>query len=177
MFLLEGNEARGMGSTNTGSSMLDGFIRDGELSKIVANHLRFDLNLIESLAIVNSDDASNHLGNDDHVPQVGPYWFRLLTSRSLPFRLAQLLDQSHRLSLQASLKPSASAGAEELDELVGGHVEERVEVDALEAELLERPLLRLPRRNFYLHVRHVRCREPRSSEQAGGGAADCGEIS
>lgn len=87
VFLLEGNEARGMGSTDTGSSMLNGLIRDGELSKIVANHLRFDLNLIKSLAIVNSNDASNHLGNYDHVPQVGPDWFGLLTRRGLPFLL------------------------------------------------------------------------------------------
>ena len=37
-------------------------------------------------------------------------------------------------------KPSASSGSEELDEVVGGHVEKSIQVDASEAELLERPL-------------------------------------
>jgi hypothetical protein len=41
--------------------------------------------------------------------------------------------------------PSAGAGGEELDEVVGGHVEERVEVHAVVAVLAERPLLGLPR--------------------------------
>lgn len=38
--------------------------------------------------------------------------------------------------------PSAGARGEELDEVIGGHVEERVEVDAAVAVLAERPLLR-----------------------------------
>ena len=37
--------------------------------------------------------------------------------------------------------PSAGARGEELDEVIGGHVEERVEVDAAVAVLAERSLL------------------------------------
>jgi hypothetical protein len=40
-------------------------------------------------------------------------------------------------------EPAASAGVEKLHELLGAHVEKRVEIDATEGELLERPLLRL----------------------------------
>lgn len=85
-------------------------------------------------------------------------------------RLAELLDERHGLPLQAPLEPietkrhtthqikatqpqtiasipatiqpSAGARGEELDEVVGGHVEERVEVHAAVAVLAERPLLR-----------------------------------
>ena len=49
--------------------------------------------------------------------------------------------------------PSAGSGREELDEVVGGHVQKRIQIDASEAELLERPLLWHPRRrNISLHV-------------------------
>ena len=51
--------------------------------------------------------------------------------------------------------PSASSGSEELDEVVGGHVEKSIQVDASEAELLERPLLwGLPsHRHISFHIR------------------------
>jgi hypothetical protein len=43
---------------------------------------------------------------------------------------------------------------EELDELIGRHVEESIQIDTSETELLERPLLRNPcRRNISLNVR------------------------
>ncbi len=44
---------------------------DRELSEVVANHLRLDFHLVEFLARVDADDASDHLGDDNHVPQVG----------------------------------------------------------------------------------------------------------
>ena len=84
---LEGNESGGVSSTNTGPSMLNGLVRYRELSKIVANHFRLDFNLIEGLAIVNTNDAPNHFGNNDHVPKVSSHWLRLLTGWCLPFLL------------------------------------------------------------------------------------------
>ena len=36
-------------------------------------------------------------------------------------------------------KPSTSSGSEELDEVVGGHIQKRIQVDASKSELLERP--------------------------------------
>lgn len=134
--------------------MLDWLVRDRELSQIMTNHFRLDFNLVECLAVVHPNDASYHLRHDDHIAQVGFDKIRLLTSWSFPFRFAQFLDQSHGLPLQTSLEPSASTGSEELDELIGGHVEQSVQIDSPEAELLERPLLRLPRRHVHFHVRH-----------------------
>ena len=82
---LEGNEPRGVGSTDTRPTMLDRLVRDGELCEVVANHLRLDLNLVEGLAIVDTDDATNHLRHNDHVAEVGPDGLWLFTSRSIFF--------------------------------------------------------------------------------------------
>ena len=52
-------------------------------------------------------------------------------------------------------KPFASSSSEELDEVVGGHVQKRIQVDTSESELLERPLLwGLPsHRHISFHIR------------------------
>ena len=60
-----------MGSTNTGLTVLHGLVGDGELAQVVADHLRLDLHSIEDLAVVHTDDAADHLGDDDHVTEVG----------------------------------------------------------------------------------------------------------
>ena len=44
------------------------------------------------------------------------------------------------------------ADTEELDELIGGHVEKGIQINAPEAELLERSLLWLPHRNISFHI-------------------------
>ena len=64
------------------------------------------------------------------------------------------MEKSNLYRAQQRLVPSASASREKLDELVSGHVEQSIEVDASEAELLERSLLRdSGRRHIGLHVR------------------------
>ena len=54
-------------------------------------------------------------------------------------------------------KPSASSSNEELDEVVDGHVQKRIQVDASEFELLEGPLLwGLPSHrhiSFHIHLK------------------------
>ena len=72
-----------MSGTDTGPTVLDRLVGDGELSEVVANHLRLDLNLVEGLAIVDTDDATNHLRHNDHVAEVGPDGLWLFTSRSI----------------------------------------------------------------------------------------------
>ena len=63
--------------------------------------------------------------------------------------------------------PSASSGSEELDQVVGGHVEKSIQVDASEAELLERPLLwGLPsHRHISFHIR-LKPKTPIDQKQA-----------
>lgn len=45
-----------MRSTNTRTTMLDGLIRDGEFTQVVSDHLRLDLDLVELLARVDTND-------------------------------------------------------------------------------------------------------------------------
>lgn len=82
---LKGNEPGRVSSTNTGPSVLDRLVTYGELSKIMTDHLRLDLNLVEGLAVVHTNDATNHFRYDDHVPEVSSNWLRFLTRWSLPF--------------------------------------------------------------------------------------------
>lgn len=72
-----------MGGTNTGLAVLNGLVGDGELAEVVANHLRLDFHGGENLAVVHADYRANHLGDDDHVPEVGLHDSGLLIGRAL----------------------------------------------------------------------------------------------
>ena len=84
------------------SSFVSNLVGDGELSQVVTNHLRLDFNLREDLAVVDSNNGSSHLRNDNHVSQVGLDNIRLLIDGAFLLLLAELLDQSHWLTLQSS---------------------------------------------------------------------------
>jgi len=99
-------------------------LRDGELSEVVANHLRLDLDLVEFLARVNADDASNHLGDDNHITEVGLDEVGLLVGLGLLLGLPELLDQAHGLALEAAVDSTPGAGVDELAEFIGREVEE-----------------------------------------------------
>lgn len=92
----------------------------------MANHLRSDFDLVELLAGVDTDNAANHLGYDDHVSQVRLDEVGLLVGLGLLLGLAQLLDQAHGLSLQASVDPTAGTGMDNITKLVRGEIEETV---------------------------------------------------
>ncbi len=47
LLLLQRDESGGLGSTDAEPTVLHGLVRDRELSQIVSNHLRLDLDLIE----------------------------------------------------------------------------------------------------------------------------------
>ena len=74
-------------------------VGDGELSKVVPDHLRLYLHLVEGLPVVHSDNRAGHLGDDDHVTKVGLHHVGLLVDRAFLLLLAELLDQGHRLPL------------------------------------------------------------------------------
>jgi len=96
----------------------------------VANHFRLDLDLVELLAGVDTDDASNHLGNNNHVSQVSLDEVGLLVGLGLLLGLSELLDKAHGAALQAAVNPSAGAGVDDISELVRGEVEKVVKVDS-----------------------------------------------
>ena len=51
--------------------MLHGVVSQRELTKVVTDHLSLDFNVVEVVAVVHTDNATDHLGNDDHVTEVG----------------------------------------------------------------------------------------------------------
>ena len=81
-----------MGGIDTEPRVLGRLVRDGELCKTVVNHLRIDLNLVEGLAIADTNNASNHLRDNDHVAEMGLHWLWLLTRRSILFLFTAVRD-------------------------------------------------------------------------------------
>ena len=90
----------------------------------MSNHLRLDFNLVKFLSRVNTDNAANHLWDDDHVSEVGLDEVWLLVWLGLLLCLTELLDQTHRLALESSVEPTAGTSVDDIAELVGGEVEE-----------------------------------------------------
>lgn len=90
----------------------------------MANHLRLDLNLVELLAGVDTDDGADHLGDDDHVTEVSLDEIGLLVGLGLLLGLAELLDEAHGLALQTAVEASAGTGVDNIAELLGREVEE-----------------------------------------------------
>lgn len=97
---------------------------DREFGKVVADHLRLDFDLVEFLARVDTNDRADHLWDDDHVAEVGLDEIWLLVGLGLLLGLAELLDQTHWLALEATVEPTASAGVYDIAELLRGEVEE-----------------------------------------------------
>jgi len=148
--LFERNETGRVGSADTGPTMLDWLVGDRELAQIMTNHLGFDFNLVECFALVDSDDASDHLGHDDHVSQVRLHGLGLLVGKTSLLRLTQLLDETHRLALETTSQLAANAAREQLHQLVGRHVQQLVKVDSSVSVFPEGSL-------FGLNIRHFTC--------------------
>ena len=112
---------------NTGPSVLDRLVTDAELAQIEPHHLRFDFDLVELLARVDADDRADHLGHDNHVTQVRLDEVGLLVGLCGLFGFTELLDQAHRLALEAAVEAAAGAGVDDVAELFGGEVEESID--------------------------------------------------
>lgn len=127
-----------MGGTNTGSTVLDGLVRDGEFGKVMTRHLWLDFHRRESLhettyqqisqeirvsilmhlSIVDPNNTPNHLRDDNHITQMGLDDRGLFVGRSFLLGLAQFLDQTHGLALQTALETSTCSGMDELDKVI-----------------------------------------------------------
>jgi hypothetical protein len=90
----------------------------------VPNHLWLDFDLVEFLAGVDTDDAADHLGYNNHITEMRLDEVRLLVGLGLLLGLSQLLDESHGLTLETAVEPTASTGMDEVTEFFGGEVQE-----------------------------------------------------
>lgn len=125
------------GRSVTGSTVSDWGVGDGELTQVVANHLWLNLNGVENLTVVDTNQGADHLWNNNHVSQVGLDDSWLLVSWGSQLGGSQLGDETHWLGTQASGESSSNSGAAELGELVGVHLQKLLKVNALEGEGLE----------------------------------------
>ena len=104
-FLLERDEPRRRRRPDPGLAVLNGLVRDRELAQVVANHVGLDLDLVERLAVVDADDAADHLRDDDGVAEVGADGVGLLVvGGGGTLGGAELLDEGERLALEAALE-------------------------------------------------------------------------
>lgn len=115
--------------TNTRATMLDRLVRNRKFSKVVADHLWLDFDGVEDLPVVDPHNRTNHLGNNDHVTEMGLHNSRFLVRWRLLFRLTQFFNESHGAAFQATLEPTACTSVDDLDELLIAKVQELVELD------------------------------------------------
>lgn len=125
------------GRSVTGSTVSDWGVGDRELTQVVANHLWLDLNGVENLTVVDTDDGTNHLWDNNHVSQVGLDNSWLLVSWGGQLSSSQLGNQTHWLRAQTSGESSSDSGAAKLGELLGVHLDQLGKVNTLEGEGLE----------------------------------------
>lgn len=67
-----------MGGSDTRSAVLDRFVGDGELRKVMTDHFSLDFDGVERFAVVDPNDTSDHFWDDKHVSQMGLDHSRLL---------------------------------------------------------------------------------------------------
>lgn len=125
------------GRSVTGSTVSDWGVGDGELTQVVANHLWLDLNGVENLTVVDTNQGTNHLWDNDHVSQVGLDNSWLLVGWGGQLGGSQLSDQTHWLSTQTSGESSSNSGTAKLGELLSLQLDQLGKVNALEGEGLE----------------------------------------
>lgn len=75
--------SRSLGCTDTGLTVASGLVTEGEFAQVAADHIELDFDVVESLAVVDSDEVSNHIGHDNCISEVGFDWDRLLTGNSV----------------------------------------------------------------------------------------------
>lgn len=69
--------------------------------------------------------------------QVGLDGCGLLVGGSLSLSLAELLDETHWLTLETTLEPPSNTGVDNLHEVLVAHVEQRVQLHSTVGELSE----------------------------------------
>jgi len=128
------------GSTLTLSTVPSGDVSHGKLSKVVTDHLGLDLGGNEETTSVDANNATNHLGNNDHVSEVSLDSSGLFVGLSLGLGLTKTLDETHGLALKTALELSTSTGVDDLHKVLVRHVEERVKLNSSVGELSESSL-------------------------------------
>jgi len=107
----------------------------------MTGHLRLNFDRVEDLAVVDTDDATNHFRDDDHVTEVGLDNRGFLIWRCLFLGFTKFLDEAHGLALQTALETSTSTGMDELNELLIAQIQKFIELNPTVGEGTEGSLL------------------------------------
>lgn len=143
--LTERDETRRVSGTDTGTAVTDGLVRDGELTEVVTDHFSLNFDVLELLTVVDTNDAANHLRDDNHITEVSVDGLGLLTQIRVDgtLGLAELLDQVDLLALQTASEAAADTAREELNELLVAHNQQLVKINTTVGKLTEDTLLTL----------------------------------
>jgi len=156
--LLEWDESSSSGTTQTGTSVLAWLIGDGELTQVVSNHIRLDLNLDVALTVVHTNNGSNHLGEDDLVAHVSLDRLRLLVLGSLLLCPPQSLEKlGASLGCVSTCKVSACTCMEEVHQFGMSQIQQLVNLITAVEETTERNLSSLLNL-LSLNIRILSCR-------------------
>lgn len=137
--LSDGEEAVD-GGTLTLSAVAGGDVGHGELAEVVADHLGLDLGVDKEATGVDADHGADHLGDDNHVTQVGLDGSGLLVGLALGLSLAEALDEAHGLALQSALELSARTRVDERHKVLVRHVQQSIELNTAVGKLAESSL-------------------------------------
>lgn len=130
--LTQWDESGRVSSTNTCSTVFDGFIGNGEFTKIVTDHFGFNFNIAKNFSVINTNNSSYHLWKNDEVSQVGLDWLWLFSKVSVSgsFSSKEFFDKVLLLWLESSLHLSSNSSWKQLVKFLFGLVEQLVEFDS-----------------------------------------------
>lgn len=109
----------------------------------MADHLGLDFHLVEGLAIVNSNDASDHFWDNDHVSQVRFHYLWFLKWTCFFLGLTKTFNEAERFAFQTMRNPASSSAGEEFHQLLIGHIQKLVKINSSVSILSEGTLLLL----------------------------------
>lgn len=152
--LTERDETGGVSSSNTGASVSDGGVGNGELSDVVTDHLSLNFDGNEGLSVVASNDGADHLGGDGDVTEVSLDGSGALSGIGVDTDLggAELAHQIDLRLLESTVNLSADTSRVELEKLLGRHLHQVADLYSTVGEGAERSLLGRVSFNFLGHT-------------------------
>ena len=130
--------SRTLGSTDTGLTMGSGSVGKTEFTEVSADHIELDFDIGEFFTSVDTDNGSDHFGEDDGVSEVSLDGNGLFTGLDTDLGLSELLDKSGVFMLKTSVESSSDSGSEVALKFVGVEGDEVFEGKASESVLLGR---------------------------------------
>lgn len=121
--------------------MTDWLVGDREFSKVVANHLRLDLNLIEGLSIMDAHNCPDHLWHNDHVSKVRLDHLRLLLPSRRKLGFTEALQQGNGTAFESSLQASSCTAVYQGHKLLAGQFQQILQFHASVGKLAKCTLL------------------------------------